>query len=75
MESKGWWSEGLETEMLQQERAAVLTALETAENRPKPPMGELFEDVYEVKPEHLERQYQELKAHVAKFPEHYESKH
>ena len=75
MESQGWWTEELESEMLQTERSAVLTALETAENRPKPPMSELFEDVYDVKPDHLIKQFEELKAHVSKFPDYYETKH
>jgi 2-oxoisovalerate dehydrogenase E1 component alpha subunit len=71
MESKGWWDQTLEDSMRETERAAVLTALETAEVRPKPPMEELFEDVYHEKPAHLVRQLAELKEHVAKYPEHY----
>lgn len=71
LESKSWWNEEMETEMRETERSDVLAALETAEVRPKPPMEELFEDVYAEKPAHLVEQLEELKQHVAKYPDHY----
>lgn len=71
MESKSWWNDELENKMRETERNNVLTALETAELRPKPPMEELFEDVYEVKTTNLVEQLTELKEHIAKYPEHY----
>ena len=71
MESKEWWDEELEVSMRESERKAVLTALETAEKRPKPPMSAMFEDVYAEIPTHLKQQQDELNAHIAKYPDHY----
>ena len=48
-----------------------MTALETAEAKKKPSVDMLFDDVYESKTAHLLRQEQELRAHMAKYPEHY----
>lgn len=31
----------------------------------------MFEDVYKDKPLHLQKQEQELREHMAKYPEHY----
>ena len=71
MESKEWWDEDLESSMRESERRAVMTALETAEQRPKPPMSSIFEDVYAEMPANLKQQQEELNAHIAKYPEHY----
>jgi 2-oxoisovalerate dehydrogenase E1 component alpha subunit len=71
METKGWWSEAEENSLREEERKQVLTALETAEKRPKPPVSELFTDVYDKKLPILEQQEAELQAHMAKYPEHY----
>jgi 2-oxoisovalerate dehydrogenase E1 component alpha subunit len=71
MEANGWWSEDQERVLRDRERMAVLQAMETAEKREKPPLHEMFEDVYHSKPEHIIRQEQELHAHVEKYPDHY----
>lgn len=71
MVSQGWWDENQEATLQERERAAVLQALEVAENRPKPPLHEMFEDVYEAKPQHLIQQEQELHEHVKLYPDHY----
>lgn len=71
LESKGWWDEASETSMKEEERAAVMSALETAEQRPHPDRVELFNDVYEQIPEHLAKQQREMEEHIAKYPEHY----
>lgn len=71
LERKGWWTPEEETQLRDSERLAVLRALERAETRPKPPLSELFTDVYAEKPAHLREQERELAEHVAKYPEHY----
>jgi 2-oxoisovalerate dehydrogenase E1 component alpha subunit len=71
MQQQGWWSDEQERTLRDQERFAVLRALETAERRAKPPLHEMFEDVYHTKPPHILRQEAELHAHVAKYPDHY----
>ena len=42
--------------MRDSERHAVLVALETAEKRAKPPLREMFDDVYSEKPPHILKQ-------------------
>jgi len=71
MESKGWWSEEQEVKLKEEERAAMLEALEVAEHRGKPAVTELFTDVYDEKIPVLVEQEQHLQEHMAKYPEHY----
>ncbi len=73
MENQGWWNNDMEVEMRDSERFAVLNALETAEKKQKPPVEELFTDVYHEKPPHLVEQELELMEHIAKYPDHYNS--
>ena len=55
------------------ERFAVLKAMEKAEKRSKPPMDKLFEDVYSELPANLEYQKKSLEEHIAKYPQKYNS--
>lgn len=71
MEGKGWWSQEEEQQLRDEERVAVLQALERAEVKKKPGRKELFADVYKEKPRHLVEQEEELEAHVKKYPEVY----
>lgn len=54
-----------------EEKMAVLDAMKKAERKPKPPLDELFEDVYKELPASLRMQQQELHAHIAKYPSQY----
>ena len=54
-----------------EERMAVLQAMEAAERRPLPKLDMLFTDVYESMPHHLQRQEQQLHSHMAKYPGKY----
>lgn len=56
-------------------QVAVIQALEKAEQRNKPSMDQLFEDVYKVKPAHLVKQERKLQEHIAKYPAHYGLSH
>ena len=47
-------------------------ALVTAEKKSKPHRDELFTDVYDTIPKHLQRQKQELEEHLAKYPDQYD---
>lgn len=71
MENKGWWNSELEQNLRDAERVSVLQAIEIAEARPKPPMNELFNDVYKNKSANLILQEQELMDHISKYPEQY----
>ena len=55
------------------ERFAVLKAMEKAEKRSKPPMDKLFEDVYSELPANLEYQKKSLEEHIVKYPQKYNS--
>ena len=54
-----------------EEKLAVLQAMEQAEHRPNPPLDDLFQDVYDEMPLHLQRQEEELRQHIAKYPKRY----
>jgi 2-oxoisovalerate dehydrogenase E1 component alpha subunit len=72
-DERKWWNDGLEAEIRDSERVAVLSALETAERRGPPEISELFHDVYAEMPPHLMKQEAELHEHMAKYPEYYTS--
>src|SRR3981081_3781065 len=71
LERLGLWDSAQETQMRKSARKAVLKELSAAERRKKPPMTELFNDVYHELPESLNRQQQELKDHLAKYKDKY----
>jgi len=71
MEGRGWWSQQEEQQLRDEERMAVLRALERAEVKEKPGREDLFTDVYKEKPRHLKEQEEELEEHVRKYPEVY----
>jgi 2-oxoisovalerate dehydrogenase E1 component alpha subunit len=48
-------------------RIAVLNAIKQAEQRPKPSLESMFEDVYHDVPKHLQKQLRELKEHLALY--------
>lgn len=52
-----------------------MQALEKAEQRNKPSIDQLFEDVYKEKPPHLIKQEKQLQEHLAKYPAHYNQGH
>jgi 2-oxoisovalerate dehydrogenase E1 component alpha subunit len=60
----GWTDENEVTSIEDEERIAVLSAMEEAEKRPKPGLDMMFRDVYHEKPPHLVRQEEDLKRHM-----------
>lgn len=68
----GWITESDTAHWRDEEKIAILKSIEKAEKRPKPPIEELFRDVYHDMPPHLQRQESELKAHLAKYPNNYQ---
>jgi len=71
MLAQQWWSEEQETELFDSLREEVLAAVKVAEKIEKPSLESLVEDVYDVVPPHLQKQYEEVKAHIKKYPESY----
>jgi len=72
---KEWMNDELADQIADEERVAVLEAMEKAEAKGPPSIESLFEDVYDEKTNHLLKQERELIDHVAKYPEHYAGGH
>jgi 2-oxoisovalerate dehydrogenase E1 component alpha subunit len=66
-----WLSDEEAALIRDQEKFAVLAAMNKAEKRPKPHLDELFTDVYYDMPPHLKEQKAQLMAHLAKYPNAY----
>ncbi|RWS30782.1 2-oxoisovalerate dehydrogenase subunit alpha-like protein [Leptotrombidium deliense] len=71
MELKGWWNDDMEKEWKEDSRKQVLQTFVTGEKKLKPPLIEMFKDVYDEMPENLVKQYNELMEHLKIYKEHY----
>lgn len=72
MENKGIWDEEKEKEARAAIRKQVLQEFSAAEKLKKPPIREMFEDVYEkITPEAME-QMKDLKRMIEKYPKEYD---
>lgn len=72
MEDRQMWAQDKEDALREETRAGVLRAITQAEDKDKPePLENLFADVYDVVPPHLEEQQRELTAQLKKYPAHY----
>jgi 2-oxoisovalerate dehydrogenase E1 component alpha subunit len=68
---QGWLDEAQDEKAKDEIRQQVLDALKTSEKIEVPALEELVTDVYEQVPPQLQRQYEQLKQHVIKYPEAY----
>jgi hypothetical protein len=64
LKGAGWMDDNAAASIEDEERVAVLRAMEGAEARPKPRLDTMFTDVYHEKPPHLVRQEGELRRHL-----------
>lgn len=71
LEARGLWNEEKEKETRSAARKAVLTAIKKAEVEPRPPVADLFNDVYDKDTPNIVEQREELAAHIAKYPDVY----
>jgi 2-oxoisovalerate dehydrogenase E1 component alpha subunit len=71
LQHQDWLSPADIARMRDEEKIAVLRAMEQAERRPKPPLDGLFEDVYHEMPPNLIEQQKQLREHLAKYPNKY----
>jgi len=71
MQERGWWSDEQDAELVKLKRKEVIAAMRKAESQKKPPIKDMFEDVYDVVPPHLLEQQQEINAHVQARAKHY----
>lgn len=71
LEGKGWFDKKATDAFLETSRAEILAAVKKAEKIDVSPIDDIIEDVYDTPPWHLKEQLTDLKAHIAKYPEHY----
>jgi 2-oxoisovalerate dehydrogenase E1 component alpha subunit len=69
--NRGIWSESQEKELKSEQKQRVMNTFKEAEGLLKPAMGELFQEVYDKMPLHLERQFSEMQEHVANYSDQY----
>jgi 2-oxoisovalerate dehydrogenase E1 component alpha subunit len=74
LEAKGWWDQTKEDDFRKKIRKDILTSFSKAESIVKPPVEEMFNDVYDNLPPHLQKQKREMEEHVKKYPEFYPTK-
>lgn len=71
LEARGLWDSDQEASLRASLRAETLRAIAQAETRPRPPLNQLFVDVYKNMPPHLVEQQQDMLAHLDKYPGQY----
>lgn len=69
--AQNWWDEAQDDALYEQLRGEVLAAVKVAEKIAKPELRELVTDVYDEVPEHIEKQYSALVAHIKQYPDAY----
>ncbi|KAK9881980.1 hypothetical protein WA026_018169 [Henosepilachna vigintioctopunctata] len=67
MEQNNLWNDEMEQKMLEDTKKNILKAFYTSEAKLKPKWSEMFGEVYSNIPQHLKRQMDEMKEHVAKY--------
>jgi 2-oxoisovalerate dehydrogenase E1 component alpha subunit len=68
---QGWLDEAADEQAKEDIKKQVLDALKASEKVALPALEEIVTDVYESVPEHLQKQYEQLKQHILKYPESY----
>lgn len=72
LEREGLWDGEKEAQLKLQCRKDVLKAMTAAEQELKPPVTDLFTDVYDEIPAYLREQENSLKQHLQKYPDKYQ---
>ncbi|EAQ65925.1 Alpha keto acid dehydrogenase complex, E1 component, alpha subunit [Marinomonas sp. MED121] len=70
---QAWWDEEQEAARQEVHRTSVVKAMKKGEKVPAPALDELFNDVYDTLPWHLEEQHKELEQHIRKYPDAYKT--
>ena len=68
---RDWWNDENDSAWMKESRTKILAAFERAEKKKKPSPTDLFTDVYDDVPLHLQRQMEQMKKHVTQHKEHY----
>lgn len=69
----GWWSDEDESKLRANVRQQLMDAIQVAEKTEKPPISDLFADVYEKLPSNLREQEELLRETVKRYPQDYPS--
>mmetsp|Transcript_18732 Transcript_18732/g.27897 ORF Transcript_18732/g.27897 Transcript_18732/m.27897 type:complete len:425 (+) Transcript_18732:42-1316(+) len=70
-----WWSEEEDKQLERTKRKEITQALKNAEKQKKPPIEQLFTDVYDQLTPNLQKQQQELFDHLENYGDHYRLDH
>ena len=70
-EASALWDDTAEAALRTETRKRIVEAFNKAEKRKKPPVRELFTDVFDTVPPLLQAQEREMLAHIAKYPADY----
>ncbi|XP_022766325.1 2-oxoisovalerate dehydrogenase subunit alpha 1, mitochondrial-like [Durio zibethinus] len=73
VEINGWWSERDEAQLRSSIKKQLLQAIQVAEKTEKPPLTELFADVYDLPPSNLLEQEKQLRETINKYPQDFPS--
>ncbi|KAL3351838.1 hypothetical protein AABB24_020091 [Solanum stoloniferum] len=73
IQKNGWWSDEEELEYRGNTKEQVLQALERAEETEKPPLANLFTDVYDQIPSNLQEQERYIRDAIKRRPNEYPS--
>ncbi|KAL6993002.1 3-methyl-2-oxobutanoate dehydrogenase (2-methylpropanoyl-transferring) [Sarracenia purpurea var. burkii] len=71
LERNGWWSDEAESKHRTDFRQQILDAIQVAEKVEKPPIAEIFTDVYDVPPSNLREQERLLRETIERHPQDY----
>ncbi|CAL5204355.1 unnamed protein product [Lathyrus oleraceus] len=71
IERNGWWNDIAESELRNSLRQQLLQTIQVAESAEKPPLADMFTDVYDLSPSNLLEQEKWLKETVKKHPHEY----
>ncbi|KAK7410650.1 hypothetical protein VNO78_01602 [Psophocarpus tetragonolobus] len=73
VEKNGWWSDKQELELRSSIRKQLMHAIQVAETAQKPPLVDLFNDVYDQMPSNLQEQEKLLRKTIEQHPKDYPS--
>ncbi|KAG5525168.1 hypothetical protein RHGRI_031746 [Rhododendron griersonianum] len=73
VDGNGWWNDKDESELRGNARKQLLHAIQAAEKVEKPPLSDLFTDVYENTPSNLIQQEELLRQTIQRHPQDYPS--
>ncbi|OMO52086.1 Dehydrogenase, E1 component [Corchorus capsularis] len=73
VETNGWWNETDEAKFRSSLKKQLLQAIQVAEKTDKPPLTELFRDVYDIPLSNLAEQEKQLRLTISKYPKDFPS--